>query len=125
MPKTETLSLATLAQLHNGTVGIMFHDLMKKLGDDCQDRPALDKDRALAIVVRLRPRTDKKGNLQDVAVDVEFSSKLPNNRTNRYMMDVKKDGTVYFHPDDKNDPNATHLYDGAEDGSEDGGGKKK
>lgn len=110
----EKLTLATLANLHNGTVGILFSDIVKTLGKDCEDRPALDKDRTLALIVRLRPRIDKKGNLEDVAVDVEFTSKMPSQRTNRYIMDVKRDGTIYFHPDDKDDPNAKHLWEDGE-----------
>ena len=54
---------------------------------------------------------DALADCDNVEVKCEIQSSIPKHKTQIYKMVPKNDGSLFFHPDDPEDPEANHLYD--------------
>lgn len=112
----ERLTLANLPKLDFGKIDAVFANELERLVRDCEQRPMDDKPRVLNVAFRLVPNIDKNGiapTCDTIDVEVEINGKVPVNRTKVYAMKPKHDGSLVFHPDSPEDPDADLLYDNA------------
>lgn len=110
MPQ-KALTLETLSLVDGGAAAVAFNEFLRQAAKDCEDRPVLEKDRTVSINVKMRPKVGSRGDCDSVEVELEVVAKGPAHRTMPYTMDFKHDGSVVFHPDDPQDPQANHLFD--------------
>jgi hypothetical protein len=67
------LTLAELPRLDGGKVEAAFNLALRKLAEDCDDRPGLDAARKLNFEIELKPTSDDHGVLE--GVDLQWSIK--------------------------------------------------
>lgn len=97
-----------------GALGISFDLAWKQIVKDCQDRPALDKDRSVVITISARPHPDLHAptiTADNIVVQGQISTTLPKKKTNIVIMRTKQDGSSTLHPMLQNDPTGDALYD--------------
>jgi hypothetical protein len=130
MARHEKFNLENLTMLDRGKIPLVFDQEAARVVKDCEERPLLDKPRRVVIVFEFIPVVDKKAlgggqviDCSSVEVECEVQSSIPKHKTQVYKMVPKQDGSLFFHPDDPEDPEADHLYD--EDSEKRDHGKKK
>lgn len=113
MPQ-ERFSLENLPHLDFGKVPVAFDAEIKRVIQDCMDRPTDDKPRQVAIVFNIVPVPESTGSgivCDEVAMEVEIDSKVPKRRTKVYAMKTKANGDLMFHPDLPDAPDDETLMD--------------
>lgn len=74
----ETLTLATLGKLDDGTVGAVVDDAITQALKDCEERPGLDGVRKLTIEVAFKPVLDSRSfALKGVDIATKFKLAVP------------------------------------------------
>lgn len=114
MSQQVQLTLGNLYQLNNGVIDEAFKREMARVIADCQDRPALDKERTVSIVFAVKPWPDTHAptiNADEVVVQAQVHSSIPKRKSSVYTMRTKHDNTVTFHPEAPEEPEADRLYD--------------
>lgn len=90
------LDLATLKDhLSGGRVGIAFEDELKRVVQDCEDRPGDSKPRTVTLQLTIEPILDQGGFCEEVRGKVRISSSVPK----PISFGVRKGGMLVF-----NDP---------------------
>jgi len=87
----ERFTLKTLVALDGGRLRAAFDEALKRLYDDCRDRPGLDTARTLALKVALKPVVEG-GELTSVDVRFEFDTKVPKMASRNYNMIAVRGG---------------------------------
>lgn len=111
----EKFSLENLKLLYHGEIEKAFANEVKYVVLDCEDRPLEKKARTVTIQFVFAPEPDTNGNqvvCDNVNVACDIKSSIPTRKTRVFVMKPKQDGSLAFHPDDPNDPDADMLYDG-------------
>lgn len=114
MAQQEKLTLDNLRKVGFGIVNEAFDRELKRLTQDCEDRPMDDKPRSLTLTAKLTPKADTTGRdvvCDGVQLEFEVSSKVPVRRTRIFNMKPKQDGSLFFHPDLPEDAEGDALYD--------------
>lgn len=122
MARHEKFNLQNLALLDGAKIPMVFDKEMARIIEDCNDRPLLDKARRVVIVFEAVPVSNiekNKGSVpaggtvdcDNVKLKCEIQSSIPKHKTQVYTMTPKNDGSLFFHPDDPEDPDANLLYD--------------
>jgi hypothetical protein len=101
---TRRLTLDAIANLDGGRVRAAFDQALKRLREDCQDRPALATARKLRMDVILIPTVDEEGNLADVDVRFTMRDTIPARESKAYRMAALHDGSLVFNELSPTDP---------------------
>ncbi len=110
----QQLSLATLQQVDNGKINAAFDHELKRIIEDCHDRPAMDKPRKLVLEVSVTPNQSTDSDqvyCSSVAMQIRVDAKIPGRRTKVYTMETKPSGTAFFNADAPEDPNQMTIQD--------------
>jgi len=119
MAKQE-LSLSNLKNLDFGRIDEAFKQELKRVVDDCMDRPGLQKTRDITIkfifapVVNAASIGGQQIDCDAIKCGVEVQSGIPKRRTRVYEMAPIQGGKLAFNPDSPEDANAKTLYDADE-----------
>lgn len=95
--KRNNLSLTTIGLLTGGAVAAQFDDDLKRAVKDCEDRPTDKRARVVALIVKLNPEVDMKSgkvHCEDVAVEMQIKTGLPQRHSPVYRMKPKADGVL-------------------------------
>ena len=113
MPKLQ-LTLKTLDELDDGTIGELFERAMAAAVKDCISRPTDGKARKVSVVISVIPCPDTTGKATPgdvVTVFAEVFGTVPKKRTKDFTMRPNVAGLLTFRPDDADHPDADKLYD--------------
>lgn len=98
----EKFDLRQLAAIDEGKIAEDFEDALREVERDCRSRPMLDKDRTVAIVLKMRPVADADGKLLEVKTTFDVKSGKPVTSSKVYHMAAGRGGLFYneLSPDD-------------------------
>ena len=97
----EKLTLETLSQYDQGSVAVLINQAIRDAYLDLEDRPLLNKDRTISLVIKLRPHSvSDSAELEEVASEVHVKSTIPNKQARvNILASSKKLGGLGFEPD--------------------------
>lgn len=100
----EKFTLGSLAKMDDGRLAIVFAHALKRIEDDCRDRPGVVDPRKITLNAILAPQVDQSGNLVSIDVKFEVNETIPKRSTQTYNMAVTRAGILYneMSPDDVN-----------------------
>jgi hypothetical protein len=100
----QALSLDSLKNLDHGRVGLAFSEEVRRVVEDINDRPALNKARTITLTLEVTPETDDSGDINAAVVQWHLKHTIPPRKTMPYSMLPTKNGQLFFQPDSPEDP---------------------
>lgn len=102
------LKLETLKDAASGTVDEAFQTHIKRVAEDCYDRPGSKAVRTVTLLVKLTPIVDEKGLCESVKTEVEIASAIPKHISRPIPCGLRKGGKLVF-----DDMEQTSMFDEA------------
>lgn len=113
----KTLTLANLADIDNGRIQLAFDAAIRRVIQDLADRPSVNKDRKIELIVKIGPDCDaEQGMLIGGNIQFEVKDSVPKRQTTIYPMKLGGNGLL-FEPQSPDNPDQTVLSDAANDQS--------
>lgn len=91
----EKFSLASLATIDSGRVKVAFDQALRRVEEDCRDRPIVDTARKVTITAIIKPNATEAGELASCDLRVEISDNLPKRQSQTYNMASTPGGLLY------------------------------
>jgi hypothetical protein len=113
-PVLHALTLDALKTLDLGKSQEAFQLHLRRLAQDCLDRPAESKARTLTMQVGVVPVTEGDGTCERVRLQIHFTSAVPKHRTRVYDMALRKNATLVFSEDSPENFDQTTIFDDGE-----------
>ncbi len=109
-------SLDNLKYLDSGLISKAFQREVRKMLEDLDQRPSLNKPRVLSLNFYLTPIAGDHGELDKVDMQTDVSAKYPKRTTRKYAMKANvEDQKITFHPDLPDMPGQRSIMDVAGD----------
>lgn len=99
----EKFTLASLATIDGERIAIAFEQALKRVANDCDDRPGEKKPRTITLQLSIVPVLDAAGIADDCKVQATITDSVPKRKTRSYDMTMKKGGHLMFHPESVDD----------------------
>jgi len=90
------LSLGSIQHVAGGTVDATFQQQLKRVIEDCGDRPGEKKARQVILIVNVTPIMLQDGAAYDVSTDYEIKSTIPTFISRPVECRVKTGGRAIF-----------------------------
>lgn len=90
------LSLESLKDLDAGKVSVAWQHELRRLIDDCRDRPGDVNVRELTLSLRLKPVVAQDGDCEGARGVFQVKSKVPMRKTKAYDFGINRKGHCYF-----------------------------
>ena len=90
------VKLETLQHAASGTVDAAFASHIKRVSEDCYDRPGCANPREVSLLVKVTPVIDEGGMCETVKMEIEVSSKVPKHVSRPIDCGVRKGGKLVF-----------------------------
>lgn len=97
MRNLEKLDLAALAKIDGGRLAIAFEQALKRVAQDCDDRPGEKKERSVSIQLLVKPIQDQDGMCEDCDVQVMIADNVPKRKSKAYNCSLRKGGMLMYH----------------------------
>lgn len=111
------LNLQTLKdQLDGGRLGAAWDAELKRIAQDCEDRPGDDKPRKVNLEVVMQPVKDEAGLCEEVWVKVHVTSSVPKRRSKPLRLGVRRGGMLVFNDMSEDNPNQRTIDEYLGDG---------
>lgn len=78
------LNFAALAEFDEGRIAASFDLALRRLEEDCRDRPLLGKARTITITLAAKPIADEDGAFDSVDLNFAFKESRPKAETKTY-----------------------------------------
>lgn len=115
----KTLCLANLPEIDNGRIDLAFNAAVRRVIEDLNDRPGVDKERKIELIVKIAPDCDtEQGLLVGGNIQFEVKDSVPKRQTTIYPMKLGATGLL-FEPQSPANPNQPPLSDAVEDAQQD------
>jgi hypothetical protein len=114
MAQKQQLSLASMKDVDSGKINAAFDHELKRIIEDCHDRPGMNKPRKLVLEVLLLPNCGTDANelyCESVAAQIRVDSRIPGRKTKVYTLDTKPSGAAYFNADAPENPDQMTIDD--------------
>lgn len=99
MRALEKFGLAALAKIDGERIAIAFEQALRRVVQDCEDRPAEKTERKLSLTLSVKPRLDPDGMCDDCDVQMSVTDSVPKRKSKIYNMAMKKGGHLLFNDD--------------------------
>lgn len=99
----QKLTLASLAEIDGGRLNEAFSQALKRVVDDCEDRPGVKKPRTVSIQLEITPVLDQDGMCDEAKVQGTVVDNVPKRKTKIWDMSLRKGGHLMFRPDSLDD----------------------
>lgn len=112
----QKLSLDTVEMLAP-PLRAQFDAMLKRLVNDCRERPLETGNRVLTIEFNITPKLHSQSantECDNVELDVRLKSKVPQMKSRAYELTVHASNEVSFNPDLPDDPEGESLYNADE-----------
>ncbi len=92
------LTVASIEQIDEGRLGKAFLMHLKRLIQDCNDRPKEKKKRKLVMEIDMVPVLGDDGVVETIGAEFEFTfrSKTPDHKSKTYSLRTNKQGQAAF-----------------------------
>ena len=89
--------ISDLSDIDNGRIAEALKMKMKRVLDDCRDRPNLDKSRKIKLQVEVTPTADPKTfALDGINLSFRINSTYPNRERIDLNLGCKADGRLFY-----------------------------
>jgi hypothetical protein len=99
-----------LAKLDGGAIKIAVEQALQDVIKDCVDRPFVSGKRGITINLGIKTICSAN-DIEEVAIDVQISRKMPAKATRSYRMKPKPSGKLVFNDDAPDSPLQTTFTD--------------
>lgn len=106
------LTLENLENLDLGKASIAFNQQIRRIAEDCLDRPGDGNARKVTLEVVAKPVTNDDGSADRVKLQIQVTSKIPSYRTRVYDLGLRKNGVLVFSEDSPENFDQTTIFDG-------------
>ena len=96
MRNLEKFDLAALASIDGGRIAIAFEQALRRVAQDCDDRPGEKKERTVTLSLAVKPVLDPDGLCEDCDVQVAVTDSVPKRKSKIYNMSLRKGGHLLF-----------------------------
>ena len=103
MRNLEKFDLASLAKIDGGRIAIAFEQALRRVAQDCDDRPGEKKERTITLTLLVKPRMDVDGMCEDCDVQANVTDNVPKRNSKIYNMSLRKGGHLLFADDSLDD----------------------
>ncbi|TXH46016.1 MAG: hypothetical protein E6Q97_30420 [Desulfurellales bacterium] len=94
--ETVVLNFSSLNDLHDGRIARLLSTHLKRIAEDCMDRPADKTKRKVTLEFVAEPIPDDEGlGCDHVNLEIECKSKIPTYRSKKFEMRVSKGGFLF------------------------------
>lgn len=91
----EKFSLSAISKIDDGRIQEAFNQALKRCIDDCNDRPALEEGRKLALTVTVVPQVGDDGRCETCNVSFQVLDTQPKRRSRTYNMKTVGGGLFF------------------------------
>lgn len=108
-------TLENLEHLDFGKAAMAFNHQIRRVANDCLDRPADATARKVSMEVVVKPALNDDGTCDRVKLQIQVTSKIPSHRTRVYDLGLRKNGILAFAEDSPENFDQTTIFDENED----------
>lgn len=108
-------TLDNLRHLDFGKAAEAFNQQIRRVANDCLDRPGDANPRKVNMEVMVKPAVNDDGSCDRVKLQIQVTSKVPSLRTRVYDVGLRKNGILAFSEDSPENFDQTTIFDGDED----------
>jgi hypothetical protein len=108
------LSLANLKDLDDGKAAAAFDSHLRRIAQDCLDRPADATARGVTLEVVVKPILEDDGSCDRVDAQISVKSKIPQHKTRVYNFGLRRNGQFAFSEMSPDNFDQTSIFDGEE-----------
>lgn len=95
----EKFTLGSLSTMDGERIAIAFEQALKRVVQDCDDRPGEKKERTVTLTLAVKPVLDADGMCEDCNVQVAVTDSVPKRKSKIYNMTVRKGGCLVYNDD--------------------------
>lgn len=92
----EKFTLGSLSTMDGERIAIAFEQALKRVVQDCDDRPGEKKERTVTLTLAVKPVLDADGMCDDCKVQVAVTDSVPTRKSKVYDMAIKKGGHLVY-----------------------------
>ena len=92
----EKFTLGSLSTMDGERIAIAFEQALKRVVQDCDDRPGEKKERTVTLTLAVKPVLDADGMCDDCNVQVAVTDSVPKRKSKVYNMTVRKGGHLVY-----------------------------
>ncbi len=92
----EKFTLGSLSTMDGERIAIAFEQALKRVVQDCDDRPGEKKERTVTLTLAVKPVLDSDGMCEDCNVQVAVTDSVPKRKSKVYNMTVRKGGHLVY-----------------------------
>lgn len=96
MATLEKFSLKSLSTIDGERIAIAFEQALRRVVQDCEDRPGEKKERTVSLTLAVKPRLDAEGLCDDCNIQILVSDSVPKRKSKVYNMAVRKGGHLVY-----------------------------
>lgn len=96
MATLEKFSLKSLSTIDGERIALAFEQALRRVVQDCEDRPGEKKERTVSLTLAVKPVLDSDGVCDDCNIQVLVSDNVPKRKSKVYNMSVRKGGHLVF-----------------------------
>lgn len=105
-------TLDNLESLDLGKASIAFNQQIRRVAEDCIDRPGDGNARKVNLEILVKPVTEADGTCERVKLQIQVTSKVPSYRTRVYDLGLRKNGMLVFSEDSPDNFDQATLFEG-------------
>ena len=109
MSTIKEFGLQHLHEFDEGRLAALFAHQLKKMVDDCHDRPVIGKSRRVSLHLDLSPECDHTGAVETVRIAYQVQTKIPAHGRGNLPVQAKRNGTLVFSAADAENPGQQGL----------------
>lgn len=99
MRNLKSFDLQSLARIDGGRIAIAFEQALRRVVQDCDDRPGEDRARTVTMSLACKPVLDSDGLCEDCDVQISVTDSVPKRKSKIYNMSLRKGGHLLFNDD--------------------------
>ena len=108
----QAFTLENLENLDLGKASVAFNRQIRRIAEDCLDRPGDVNPRKVTLEIVAKPVTNDDGSCERVKLQIQVASKIPSYRTRVYDLGLRKNGVLVFSEDSPENIDQTTFFDG-------------
>jgi hypothetical protein len=96
MGTLEKFTLKSLSTIDGERIAIAFEQALRRVVQDCEDRPGEKQERTVTLMLAVKPRLDAAGLCDDCNIQVAVTDSVPKRKSKVYNMSLRKGGHLLY-----------------------------
>lgn len=92
------LTLAQVAEIDDGRIAAAFAQALKRVAQDCDDRPGDDRPRKIVLEMAFMPVLSEDGICDSVKSQCQIKDTIPTRKSRVYDFGLRKGGLFSYQP---------------------------